>query len=1132
MCAIIDPRLEKEAGYTMCSKKKPERGLKGAVFGVFLAVLSVFGLAAPAVISAGTAYADPTENAETTESTETTENNENTENTENAENAAGETTTTTSATANLAGDGCQASLGAIGWLVCPTTGKIAEAVDWLYEKIQDILVINPVESKDGAPIYEIWKYCRGLTNVVFIIFLLVVIYSQITGLGISNYGIKKVLPKLIVVAVLVNLSFLVCSIAVDLSNIVGSSLRGVFEQVEAAAVAGMGSETGASAAEIRLANSDMFSAIVGGSALAVGGAVITFETGAIWMLIPTVLGSIVAVATGLITIALRQAVVALLVMISPLAVVAYMLPNTENLFQKWKKLLQQMLVFYPMVSLLFGAANLAGFAIVASATDGFGLLLGTAVQIFPLFFSWKLMQMSGTFLGNINARIQGLATKPLAKNRAWADSHRENTKQRMLSSGRATTPSLRLMQFVSNRRVAREADTSERAELVKARGMAYRASRNYNRNGVPTRRGERAYENQAKMLEYQQAIERDKNNMDKGLGQLTAVAAHASDGKKARLGALDGRIVRAADNLKIEQARGEKISYENAAGYHQRMEAAINTHFDDLNASDKTYRQHEIEDRAAARARYAAANAIMEGNLADIQFAAADAAHGYDTQKKIIETKMGKYFELTPPTKDAEMRLNEMTKLKNAQEQIDMILPGLRALNQRGDTDLVRKQIEQVLNSEDGIQLGSHASQALASFLMFEVKDSDPFLRRFGKYINLETAQVYNKNKRQNARLSLEEYITGEYEDWDADDPTKKIIRKPRRSIVPLLEGTSLDNLERTAYANVDDMIKNAYTKNGVLDIDKYLAKREEIEKSIGPAFTSASLKYPSGSEQLKNAVAFLTGYNEDTPRWRDVEDPLYGSKKAEKHFRQKTVEYLMNQTPTQIFGLRSDYHAALLEHLSKAYEEADTTGWSKEAIDERNEYMRELAEIQTRYGDSPIGEAKEKRDEEIKDLKNKMAGVEFRQVLDSNGMLGQIYRTRRSGAANGAKHWVRGWLNLDNEALVMMKLEADREEQKKKLKEAGLWSDEDNGGDSGVYDAGDRMKFAADIRALQNDLKDESREVFFDESIKYIRSKLGRNSFIEVMYREYYNDDKFADNYTLAEYLAELLKDKDSYSG
>jgi len=438
----------------MIGKKKSKMRLKQRIFGFFLVVMALLGLTGNTLAPTGVVYADPVTETTTTESTE------NEGSTVVEAQVSGTQSTST-------GDDCKNSLGAIGWLVCPTTGAIAGAVDFLYGLIQDILVINPVEMKDGTPIYEIWKYCRGFANIVFIIFLLVVIYSQITGVGISNYGIKKTLPKLIVVAILVNLSFLICSLAVDVSNILGDSLRGIFTSVEESVLATSGGTT----TGMTVSNSEMFSALTGGAALTIGGAAIAFQTGAIWMMIPLVLGAIVAVVTGLITIALRQAVVALLIMIAPLAVVAYMLPNTENLFTKWRKLLTQMLVFYPAFSLLFGAASLAGFAIIMSAQDGFGLLLGVAVQIFPLFFAWKLMQMSGTILGDINAKMRELGAKPVAGSRTWADSRRAQTAARQLQYGR--TPLSSLQRYLDNRRELREQNTDSLKQLRKNEANIY-----------------------------------------------------------------------------------------------------------------------------------------------------------------------------------------------------------------------------------------------------------------------------------------------------------------------------------------------------------------------------------------------------------------------------------------------------------------------------------------------------------------------------------------------------------------------------------------------------------------------------------------------------------------------------------
>ena len=1147
----------------MTGEKKPKMRLGRVVFGFFFAFLAIFGLVGGALIPTEAVYADPESGNSTTES--------------------GGTTNTTTATTTTGGDACKDSLGAIGWLVCPTTGAIAGAVDFLYGVIKDLLEINPVEATDGAPIYEVWKYCRGITNIVFIIFLLVVIYSQITGVGISNYGVKKALPKLIVAAVLVNLSFLICQLAVDFSNIVGSGLRGVFDSVANSAVVGDGTMS----ADMKYLNADLFGAIEAGAAIAVGGTVIAIETGAIWMLIPLVLGALVAVVTGLITIALRQAVVALLIMVAPLAIVAYILPNTENLFTRWRKLLTQMLVFYPMFSLLFGASNLAGFAIIASAKDIFGVLLGIAVQIFPLFFSWKLMQMSGTFLGTVNTKLREWGSKPVGGARAWANSQRMASRQKYLAKARPITPTLRLMQFGTNRRIAKEAEMAENAELIKNRGLAWRARRNYDKNGVPTKQGEEAYENQARSMEYQRVIERDKNNMEKGLGYL-AVAGTA---KRARLDRLDDRNVKASDYLKVEQARGEKIAYENAVGFHKRMENAVNVHMDQENGyklemrdgeevmvPKQSYRFHKMEGTdtvESAAIRYSKMSEIMEGNAADVQFAAAGAAHAYDTQKKIIETKYQKYFELLPPTKDVENRLSELTKVSNAAEYIDAIIPGLRILSQRGDTDLVKAQMENVLNSAEGVKLGTHASQALASFLMFEVKDSDPWLRRFGKYINLETARAYNKNDRQVLDVTYDEYIKG-YHDGEAneiraDNPTGRMYAK--KGLRELIEGTGLDNIERTALSNFDESLIKAYTYTGEdgekhLNLDEYFRKRDEVQKAIGPQFISASLKYVSGSEQLKSAVKFLTGYDyvqqkeeyidENGQRQKRVVTDENGNPKyvweavwdgegsvfkddperAKKYFAEKTMKYIGDQTPTQIYGLRSDYRDPLLEHFADAYEGANTEGWSDEAIEKRREYMEELAEIQTRYGDLPAEEAAERREADRKKLRKEMAGAHFRQLLDSEGKLNQIYYTRKSGAGNSAKDWVRDLLDLDNETKITMKLNRDREREKKALREEEKKVKRERGEsdsaineDSGeIYDEVDRAEYVSYVEDLWRNLRSEDDDVYYKESLEYIEEKLSEHSFIVESYKHFRKNDPYADSHTLKEFLKGLLSDPGNY--
>lgn len=43
---------------------------------------------------------------------------------------------------------------------------------------------------------------RNIANVVFVVMFLVVIYSLLTGRGVGNYNIKRMLPRFIVGAIL------------------------------------------------------------------------------------------------------------------------------------------------------------------------------------------------------------------------------------------------------------------------------------------------------------------------------------------------------------------------------------------------------------------------------------------------------------------------------------------------------------------------------------------------------------------------------------------------------------------------------------------------------------------------------------------------------------------------------------------------------------------------------------------------------------------------------------------------------------------------------------------------------------------------------------------------------------------
>ena len=902
------------------------------IFGCFFGVIGVLSGLVGTMLSSEVAYADPIDGNVQTGISEGLNDVSNM-----AADEAGDDLqeATDEIEGGTSGDTCKDSLGAIGWLVCPTTGKISEAVDWLYDKIEEILVINPVEMKDGSPIYEIWKYMLGVTNIVFIIFLLVVVYSQLTGYGITNYGIKKTLPKLIVAAILVNLSFVICSIAVDLSNIVGNSLRGLFTSIEETTMSSMNITGG-------MKMSEMYASLAGGSTLAIGAGMVAFETGAIWMLIPTILGAIVSVVIGLITIALRQAVVALLIMIAPLAIVAYILPNTDKWFKKWKDLLVKMLVFYPMFSLLFGASSLAGWAIIASASDGFGVILGVAVQIFPLFFSWSLMKMSGTVLGTINSKLTGLAAKPLAASRSWAESRRDNTKAKMLASNNAYTPSQRLMQYLSDRKIAREEETKERNETIKNRGLVYGVNKNYRKDGTPSREGEESYEMQGRNLRYMEIINRHKNNMNKGLGQLEVVKANASTAQMARLGKLDKLNVDAADDLKAELARGAEIEYQNAKGFLKRTLDAKFAEGDNraLLTGNNRHQMHPgVLDDSDNLARYERFKKIMEGQDDGVQTVLADAASSANAQIQIRRNKFQAAADLTPATQNVADHINDLVMSPNAVKNIDAIIGGLRVLNMRGDTDIVAKKLEHdlvgVLSNSGKIELGTYASQAIANYTMFDVGKNDPVLRRFGKYINMQTAALYNdgdlEERRKRKDVSWWEYVNSGYVEYDDNgnavrDENGNVVVKKTRGMRELMPGTSYSGVERTAYKSQREGVRAASRDIGLdgklspeFSLKRYFDNMDGLYDSTLANIIGDQFAYLSGSEQIVSLAKDLTGIGKDGKwDWKyifgdELPNPSL-EQKAEFIIRSRNLvkKFLGGHVPSQIARSKTDMLQAI----------------------------------------------------------------------------------------------------------------------------------------------------------------------------------------------------------------------------
>lgn len=308
------------------------------------------------------------------------------------------------------------AIDGLGWFICPAMTFLASLNDAAFGILNNFLEVRPALISDDAT-FSAWERFRDFANIAFVIAFMIIVYSQITSVGVSNYGIKKLLPKLFLAAVLVNISYWICAIAVDLSNIVGASIYDLFKTIGDSVKGGGG--TGLDD-QIGGLWSTVMAYVLGGAAI-------------VLLLVVVITAPMTLLALGVVVLILiaRQALVILLLIAAPLAFVAYILPNTESWFTKWRKAFIATLMVYPVIGIIFGASTLAAKILMNVSGDNGNLaangddenmlkIIALGVLAVPLFTVPAVLKGSLAAMGSVSGKISGLQDRAngISKNSA------------------------------------------------------------------------------------------------------------------------------------------------------------------------------------------------------------------------------------------------------------------------------------------------------------------------------------------------------------------------------------------------------------------------------------------------------------------------------------------------------------------------------------------------------------------------------------------------------------------------------------------------------------------------------------------------------------------------------------------
>ena len=346
----------------------------------------------------------------------------------------------------------------VGWIVCQFSSLMAGIADQMLNFLKPFMQIEPLkqevntdQSDSQSSTYQAWSI---FNNIAIVLIIFISVYALISSMIGSNpqLSLIKMVPRIAVVSVLMVLSFFISAIAVDISNITGSSInwllnsqtiasstekargcdnfsqisdeilsakinngpfKGCLNQTPDSKNEAKDKEKNKDQAEQKPANNqdqagdkakeDEPISLKINNQFVVGASVIPVLMLAFFS--PFLILSIFSMLTVILILLFRQAAVILLTIISPLAFLMLTLPGTKRWFSKWSESFISLLAMYPVLVLIFAGSKLASDVIGSVAVNNQEALLSIfalGIQVIPLFIAPLVIKVGGKAINKFN----------------------------------------------------------------------------------------------------------------------------------------------------------------------------------------------------------------------------------------------------------------------------------------------------------------------------------------------------------------------------------------------------------------------------------------------------------------------------------------------------------------------------------------------------------------------------------------------------------------------------------------------------------------------------------------------------------------------------------------------------------
>lgn len=325
------------------------------------------------------------------------------------------------------------------WAVCPILDAASGLSTTLVNAFEDQLAFSVDQLGSSSDVntgagkmHQAWALFRDLTSALLVIVLLIMVLSQAASFGpFDAYTVRKLLPRLIAAVILMQISWDLFAWIVNVVNDIG---RGIADLMFWPFGGAKNMDLWHLLSNAHLSNGLLIS-LNWGALLVVG----VLGYAYLFTMLGFAFVAIIGLFFAFLTLVFRKILIIILLILSPLALLAWILPGTESYWKMWRENFMKALFMFPIAVAIIAAGRIFAYVVGTQNNGQFLNLIFIMVGFFgPLFilpktFKWggQAMQLAGNSMMKASGKMSERPKKFMDKRQeGWSAERRRQSEER------------------------------------------------------------------------------------------------------------------------------------------------------------------------------------------------------------------------------------------------------------------------------------------------------------------------------------------------------------------------------------------------------------------------------------------------------------------------------------------------------------------------------------------------------------------------------------------------------------------------------------------------------------------------------------------------------------------------------